>query len=363
MTQEGRAGVAALEWVRRTVAGQAACVTLAGSGDTSSVARGFGGRLERGRRLTLSVAADELGEEPWVGVRAVGSWTVAVEVNGGQGSRPEILERLSSRTRVVSVYWSVNGQTRFSYAAGGRVLTAFHGITPERRTGDDPDALEAVRAGLPWADAGADPVLLMLALAARVTGLPIEPAWFGGDFQVVPVEPIAEAVQAAVDPDTEPLTYHDPLLAWALRHATGEQARDAAWTAARYAAGIAGLQTHPDVALALRAGGSAASDVLAELAAAQQRAAGRSAGDTRPGARFWAVTALREAGNPLPLAAGFHAAEAAWLTASASPSRGPGRGTGTIRLGWTSTWATCVWAFRPSARPSGCRRCWSSRRG
>jgi hypothetical protein len=120
-----------------------------------------------------------------------------------------------------------------------------------------------------------------------------------------------------VDPDTEPLTYHDPLLAWALRHATGEQARDAAWAAARYAAGIAGIQTHPDVALALRAGGSAASDGLAKLAAAQQRAARRSAGDTRPGGRFWAVTALREAGNPLPLAAGFHAAEAAWLTASA----------------------------------------------
>jgi hypothetical protein len=88
---------------------------------------------------------------------------------GWQGSRPEVLRRISAGGRAVSAYWNVNLTTRFSYAAGGRVLTAFEVMSPDRRHGADPDCLEEARAGLPWEDG--EWVPLMLALAFRVTGL------------------------------------------------------------------------------------------------------------------------------------------------------------------------------------------------
>ena len=72
--------------------------------------------------------------------------------------------------------------TRFSYAVSGQLLTAFEAMTPDRRFGADPDALETARAGLPWATG--DWVPLLLALAARVTGVRVRPDWLEGDFLV-----------------------------------------------------------------------------------------------------------------------------------------------------------------------------------
>ena len=77
-------------------------------------------------------------------VRDLGSWLLVVEVNGWQGSRPEVLRRVSAGGRAVSAYWNVNLTTRFSYAVDGRVLTAFEVMSPDRRHGADPDCLEEV---------------------------------------------------------------------------------------------------------------------------------------------------------------------------------------------------------------------------
>lgn len=318
MAGDGFPQIEAFSWIRGTVIGDAACLTLVWSGDRDAVARGFGGDPRSARRLSLEAARDEFADAPWIGVRMVGSRVLAVEVNGWQGSRPEVLERVSAGTRAVSAYWNVNGQTRFSYAAAGRVLTSFDAVFPDRRTGADPDGLEAARAGLPWDDALPEP--LTLALAARVTGTPAEPWWLDGVFEIIPVQALPEALQGEVDPDTEPLTYEDPPLAWALRHASGPGQRAAARVAARYAIGLAGLQDHPDVALALRGEGPAAAGRLAELSAALDRAC-RTARDPRPAGRAWAVTALREAANPLPLTAGFTAVHAAAAAAAAFGDR------------------------------------------
>jgi hypothetical protein len=79
-------------------------------------------------------------------------------------------------------------------------------------------------------------VPLLLALAARVTGVRVRPKWLEGDFLVVPVEPPDDDPATSVYPPTEPLTYDDGPLAWALLRA-GDTARTrVAETAARYAA-------------------------------------------------------------------------------------------------------------------------------
>jgi hypothetical protein len=94
------------------------------------------------------------------------------------------------------------------------------------------------------------------------------------------------------------------------------------WYAAQHAVTEAGLASDPVVATLLpadrvRPGGShPASEALDRLATSLEKAAGRSAeGDRTTAARFWAVTALREALNPVPLAAAFRAIPAAFTSA------------------------------------------------
>jgi hypothetical protein len=237
------AEVDGFSWARGTILGDAACLTLTEPATADAVARAFGGDPAQVRELRLDEAAEELAEGPWVALRPVGTWILAVELNGWQGSRPEVLERVSAGGRAVSAYWNVNGQTQFSYAAAGQVLTAFDAVFPERRTGADPDVLASAGDGLPWA--GALPVPLLLALLARVTGSPLDPSWLDGTWQVFPIEALAEAVDAGIDPDTEELTYDHPLLAWQLRHATGPGQRAAALGHAAAAArwGLAGSRS------------------------------------------------------------------------------------------------------------------------
>ena len=139
-------------WIQSTVLGDGACVTLVAPADADRVVRGFGGDLAGTRRVPLAEVGVPSVDEPAAAVRDLGSWLLVAEVNGWQGSRPEVLRRVSAGGRSVSAYWNVNRTTRFSYAMDGRVLTAFEVMTPDRRDGADPDCLEEARAGLPLAD-------------------------------------------------------------------------------------------------------------------------------------------------------------------------------------------------------------------
>ena len=160
---------AEFRWLQTSPLRDGACITLVGPPNADVVVRGFGGDLAGARQMSLAAPGMPGVDEPTLAVREVGAWLLVVEVNGWQGSRPEVLRRVSAGGRVVSVYWNVNMTTRFSYAVSGQLLTAFEAMTPDRRWGADPDGLEAARAGLPWATG--DWVPLLLALAARVTGV------------------------------------------------------------------------------------------------------------------------------------------------------------------------------------------------
>jgi Family of unknown function (DUF6461) len=284
-------------WFRGSPLRDGACITLVGPPDAEDVVRGFGGDLSEARPMSLAAVGMPTVDEPTIAVREVGEWLLVVEVNGWQGSRPEVLRRVSAGGRAVSVYWNVEATTRFSYAVSGRLLTAFEAMTPDRRFGADPDALENARTGLPWATG--DWVPLLLALAARVTGVRMLPQWLEGDFLVVPVEPLDDDPATSVYPPHEPLTYDDGPLAWALVRA-GDAARiRVAETAARYAADAL---ARPDVPLPYPPA------ILVRRAGAPEPA--RPAVRLKAG-KFWAKTAGREAGGPDPLAGAFKAVAAA----------------------------------------------------
>lgn len=328
MPPSGDDEVAAFRWVRDTEIGEAGCVTFVADADVASVARGFAGRADDATPMPLRNVDARLGED-LVAVRSLGPWVLAVEVNGWQGSRPEVLARISQGTRAVSAFWNVSALTRFSYAAEGRVLTAFEAMSPESRQGAEPDALEATRANLRWDDF----VPAMLALVSRVTGQRLTRDILSGEFQVFPVEPPAEEIRPEISPEHEGLTYDDPPLAWALREADARRLSAVSWSAALRAVTEASLASDPAVATLLASGrvrpgeSHPATEALGHLAATLEKAAGRSTqGDRATAARFWAVTALREALNPVPLAAAFRAIPAAFtstelLTGSADELR------------------------------------------
>lgn len=282
-------------WVRSTVLRDAACLTLVSPPDAGRVTRGFGGDIEATSRMPLAEAGGNPPTgEPVIAVRDLGAWLLVAEVNGWQGSRPEVLRRVSAGGRAVSCYWNVNGVTRFSYAVAGRLLTSFEAMSPGQRHGADPDALEEARSGLPWGSGQWVP--LMLALAARVTGQRPGPDWLAGDFTVVPVTPVDDYPASAVYPPSQALTYDDGPLAWALVHADDASRRRVASIAARYAA-----------------------DEATRHYAREAR--GREDGpETRPGPKdraragrlFWVKDAAREASGPNSLAAAFKSATAAY---------------------------------------------------
>ncbi|MCX2733957.1 DUF6461 domain-containing protein [Saccharopolyspora sp. NFXS83] len=184
-------------WVHRSTVQDAACLTFVRGTDLDRLAQRFGAITEHARTLDFDEYCEEAfahqDRYPVIGLRSVGEWTLIAEDGGFQGSRAEVLRRVSHRTEAVSAFWNVNALTQFSHAVDGELRTAFEALMPAFRQGTRPDGLEDIRAGLPWpgidplGEPGASTIDLMLALAARITGEPLTPDWFDGDFATYPV--------------------------------------------------------------------------------------------------------------------------------------------------------------------------------
>ena len=183
-------------WVHRSTVQDAACLTFVRGTGLDAIAGRFGAITEHRRPLDFDEYCEEAfahqDRYPVIGLRSAGEWTLVAEDGGFQGSRPEVLRQVSRGTEVVSAFWNVNALTQFSHAVDGEVRTSFEALMPAFRQGTRPDGLEEVRAGLPLAgsgpgERGADTIELMLALAARITGEPLTPEWFDGDFATYPV--------------------------------------------------------------------------------------------------------------------------------------------------------------------------------
>jgi Family of unknown function (DUF6461) len=240
-------------WLR-----EAFCLTLVRGLDEPELLARFGGERSRPRPLTLAEAAErsmsfQAGYPQLVLAARRGGWAVAVEANGWEGSRPEVLRAVSAGTRAVSVYRNVNALGFVSLADDGALAVQFEPLFPERRWGGRPDLLvDQMRA------VGLDPDqarpllgradLAALALAERVTGVRIDPGLLDGPMTGVEVAPLLE------DPPVSPdLAGRDPELAAAIDRATPDALRRAAATAAGQAVRLAGIDRDPVVAETLAA--------------------------------------------------------------------------------------------------------------
>lgn len=228
-------------WIRRSAIHEAACVTLVRGNTLDRVAADFGAVTDRARSLDFEEFCEEAFARretyAMIAVRQLGDWQLIVEDDGRQGSRDEVLRRVTEYTEAVSVYWDAADCARFTHAAGGGVRTAFEPVLPEYREGHAPDGLEGLRADLPWERA--DPVLAMFALAGRITGLRPDPSWLAGQWCTFPVAEWPDDLVPAGEPEWE-LADYPPDFA-PLLHAAGKRAlRRTAIAVARHALAAAG---------------------------------------------------------------------------------------------------------------------------
>ncbi|MFG2045162.1 DUF6461 domain-containing protein [Dactylosporangium sp. NPDC048998] len=307
--------IARYGWLDESPLGEAACVTFVESMDLVAVAAAFGGSLEEAVDVAFGGSLEEAVDVAFDGdyepdyahatvvLRQIGGWVLAIEDNGWQGSRPEVLRRLTEG-RAVSCFWNVNAVTRFNYANHGTVVTEFEALFPDDRGGFDPNALEDLRAGLPWDEAIGATQQLMLALAARITGLEFVPDLLAGPMLAVPLRPWPQDVAERVHPRYEPLTQEDPELSYALQQADGPALRSVARLATDRAALAAGMREHPALA-AVIAGEEVPPGRLDALArdldlqghAPQFRAVEAARACTSPSALAAAFRAITEAGH------------------------------------------------------------------
>jgi Family of unknown function (DUF6461) len=221
------------------------CITLIRERDEAEVLRRFGGEHSQPRRLTVAQVS-ELSEPlparylQLVLVTRRGGWTVAVEDNGFEGWRPEVLRALSHGTQAVSVFH--NGiEGYFSHAVDGEVLVQFELLFPHRRWGSQPDLLLAQMRAV-----GLDPdwdepppgelVTGALALAERVTGIHLDPDVLEGPLLVAEIAPLLDDPPASFSLEGE-----DAELTEAVNQATSGGLRRAAATVARQAVQLARL--------------------------------------------------------------------------------------------------------------------------
>ncbi len=227
---------------------------------------------------------------------------VLLEVNGFEGSRPEVVEALSTGAQVWSLFRGVHSG-RFSYAVDGRVLVTFDPGAAQLRDGAAPDTLGAETEAIEEAARGGDSDLataLTIDLLERRSGVRLDDTWWLGEHLLAAVTPVdagdpdaglpralQEAVdeigrQAAADPDGRVAELVLSTLQDAVRvalHVTGlaDDDRHAAPLAqavaeARLLRKLA-VEARPAALAAGGAGGRLAPDpmVRAESAAAQSR--------------------------------------------------------------------------------------------
>jgi Family of unknown function (DUF6461) len=240
-------------WLR-----EAFCITLVRGLDEAEVLRRFGGEHSPARRLTVA----EVGKlsEPLpsrdlqlVLVAVADGWSVAVEANGFEGSRPEVLRALSRGSQAVSVYRNVNALGYFSDAVDGALLVQFELLFPQQRWGSQPDLLlaqmRAVGLDPDWHEPPHGEVdTAALALAERVTGVHLDPGILDGPLLVAEIAPLLDDPPASYSLDGE-----DVELAAAIDQGAPGVLRRAAATAARQAVQLAQLDQDPVVVEALAA--------------------------------------------------------------------------------------------------------------
>ncbi len=170
----------------------AACFTVVVGHDPDEVVKRFGGDLESERMATFEAAFNDYPDTMHLLFDRIGSAVLVAENNGWEGSRWEVAESVSRGARYASVYWSVNADMTFVYAADGVIVAWFDPLLIEHEwTGSDPEPVRELTRDLPFGLEAA--LAASFALVERLTGIRVEGSWLDEEHRCVDVEPLPDA--------------------------------------------------------------------------------------------------------------------------------------------------------------------------
>jgi hypothetical protein len=211
-----------------------ACITFISGRTREQVLEAFGADT------STSYPLDEAYLPYNVAVLPYGEGWIAIEVNGFEGSRQEVLLELArDGGAAASLYWNDDvGQTWSAVVDGAMATVDVQTPQPEYSFGTPPADVLAALAALHEADEWQDGRPLALELAAQYAGLPLLPAPSPDELVFHPVIPRPETVRVLTD-DLGPWTYDAPLLGRRIADA-GEFAQRALaeWAATRALQGM-----------------------------------------------------------------------------------------------------------------------------
>jgi hypothetical protein len=301
---------------------EAACVAVAGGCTEDQLIDRYGGDPA----AAVPATPDRLGEltadgGPVLLVRTVRGLVLAVEDNGWQGTRPEVLREVTAGGgRMISAFWNVNALSEINLAQDGVVLTTFE--EPAHRFGADPDRLLPVLSQIGYPAEGLGPRWKewMLALVGAVTGVDVTAAVMDGPFRAVRLVPLPADLPTRDGLAASFLRRQDPEVSAALDAATDAQLRRAAVAGARQTLAVAGLEREPALLAALGQAERGEVGVVDRRSPLGRLLAGQDLADDRPPVtdpgeaerratwRELATGAVRAALAPDPLVAAHEAA-------------------------------------------------------
>ncbi|WP_326696743.1 DUF6461 domain-containing protein [Streptomyces sp. NBC_01754] len=185
----GHSTAATYAWLRERYPRliEAYCVTLVQGLSPEALLKALG--AEPAERMTgvaelSGPAYEEWGPAYFVGVTAVGDWSLMVEYNGFVGTRKATAPAVSRGRTVVSHFRNVNAVDHFHWCEDGVTRLHFEPLFPYCRDGSDPDGLitEMRESGFDLSDADdrfyGGHTEAAFALAEHVTGVRLTPDLF-----------------------------------------------------------------------------------------------------------------------------------------------------------------------------------------
>ena len=202
------------------------CLTFVRGGTEREVFEGFGANPDDTVAARATIPFGEVNGRPRVMVGRSGEWVFALEENiPAQGTRPEVLRRLSARTEAVAIYNDIGkGNDEFAHAFNGEVITALTTTVPPHWWGCEPDRLRSLAEEIALDDDGESGLLgleVLLALAEGVFGISLGEEDLSRPLAAAPMLPVLDDLPAPRPTQARPRV-SDPVISLLLAHVPDE---------------------------------------------------------------------------------------------------------------------------------------------
>lgn len=222
------------------------CITWIRGAATRDVVRGFGCDYSRLTELTWNEVCEEAyGLDEHAGtiilLASHGDSTVVVEPVGFRGSGSTLLRELSAAGEALSIHWTVNHDVGISYAARGKLVTAFDPLDVEELD-SSAASLNLTLASEQWRE---DWMAAALTAGEEISGIRLDQAWFDEPHLgfVATTDSTAPRRPALfLDDDARGLIARDPRIAAVASAPTRDRLPEIALIAAEMAVRTTGLR-------------------------------------------------------------------------------------------------------------------------